>query len=110
MNHVTAICLPTRPCEIRVAVAEELGSIWSAIVKTSLQKELMATYCQLVLNLLQDSDIDVRTCAATAVATVLPSTGSCTTTLSYVTGPPTTSADTRLPLAAEIRPSMPFLQ
>ena len=72
MSHLEAICIPTQPYEIRVAVASELPRLWSAILSSSHVREVVHTCCQLVLNLLQDSDIDVRSCMAVSVAKMLP--------------------------------------
>ena len=72
MSHLEAVCVPTQPYEIRVAVARELAPLWSAILSSSNKKEVVPTTCQLVLNLLQDSDIDVRTHTAISVAKILP--------------------------------------
>ena len=107
LNYLETICIPTRPCEVRVAVANELSHIWSTIVKTSYQKKAMGTYCQLVLNLLQDSDIDVRSCAATTVAMMLPSLETCTTTLSYVA--PAISVGTVVPFATSVAKTPPSM-
>ena len=74
MSHLEAVCVPTQPYEIRVAVARELAQLWSAILSSSSKKEVISTCCQLVLNLLQDSDIDVRTHMAVSVAKILPGT------------------------------------
>ena len=72
MSHLEGVCIPTQPYEIRVAVARELAQLWLAILSSSNGKEVVPTCCQLVLNLLQDSDIDVRTHMAISVAKILP--------------------------------------
>ena len=72
MSHWEAICIPTQPYEIRVAVARELPCMWSAILSSPHRNDVIPTCCQLVLNLLQDSDIDVRTHMAVSVAKILP--------------------------------------
>ena len=72
MSHLEAVCVPTQPYEIRVAVARELAQFWSVIISSPNGKEVVPTCCQLVLNLLQDSDVDVRTHMAISVAKILP--------------------------------------
>lgn len=72
MSHLEAVCVPTQPYEIRVAVARELARLWSAILNLSDGMEVVPTCSQLVLNLLQDSDVDVRTNMAVSVAKILP--------------------------------------
>ena len=72
VSHLEAICIPTQPYEIRVAVAKELPHLWSAILSSSHRKEVIPICCQLMLNLLQDSDIDVRTHMAISVVKILP--------------------------------------
>lgn len=74
MSHLEAVCVPTQPYEIRVAVASELAQLWSTILSSPSKKEVIPTCSQLVLNLLQDSDIDVRTHMAVSVAKILPGT------------------------------------
>jgi hypothetical protein len=75
VSHLEAVCVPTQPYEIRVAVARELAQLWSAILGSpNGKKEVVPTCCQLVLNLLQDSDIDVRTRMAVSIAKTLPGT------------------------------------
>ena len=70
--HLEAICIPTQPYEIRVAVAREVPQVWSAILDSSCKTEVIPPCCRLVVNLLQDSDIDVRTNTAISVARMLP--------------------------------------
>ena len=72
MTHLEAICIPTQPYEIREAVAQELPHLWSACFKSYCEKELVPVSSRLAFNLLQDSDIDVRMCAASSVAKLLP--------------------------------------
>lgn len=72
--HWEGICIPTQPCEVREAVAQDVPRVWSASLRSSCREEVIPACCQLVVNLLQDSDVDVRICVATSVPKLLPGT------------------------------------
>lgn len=64
-----AVSVPTQPFEIRIAVTEQLSTLWNlAVVSPSSLPPL----CTLIVTLLQDSDQDVRTQAAAAITRILP--------------------------------------